>query len=332
MPGTGIEIIGMISTTLASELYGRSIIAGAVDPEFIARFARAHEDGGFDRVLVGYCSSGADGFVVAAHARRAPSGSAFSSPTARASSRRRSPRARRPRSTTSPAAASRSTSSPAAATPSSSATATSSTTTRATAAPTSTSTSCARIWTSDAPVRLRRRVLPVARRVLRREAAAAAARSRSTSAAPPAPALAVGAQARDVYALWGEPVAAVARAIAEVRAAAAPPGRDAALQRLVAADPRRDRGRRPGRGRATSSSASSSCRGGGRRRRARPQSVGSQRLLDLAARGEVHDKRLWTRDRRGDRRARQHHRAGRHAGAGRRIAARLLRRRRRRTS
>jgi alkanesulfonate monooxygenase len=27
---------------------------------------------------------------------------------------------------------------------------------------------------------------------------------------------------------------------------------------------------------------------------ARPQSVGSQRLLDLAARGEVHDKRLWT--------------------------------------
>ena len=36
----GIEIIGMISTTLASELYGRSIIAGAVDPAFIARFAQ----------------------------------------------------------------------------------------------------------------------------------------------------------------------------------------------------------------------------------------------------------------------------------------------------
>src|SRR5712691_9795386 len=58
----------MISTTLASELYGRSIIAGDVDPEFIARGSRVHEDGGFDRVLVGYGSTGADGFAVAAHA------------------------------------------------------------------------------------------------------------------------------------------------------------------------------------------------------------------------------------------------------------------------
>ena len=64
----GIEIIGMISTTLASEIYGKSIITGAVDPGFIARFARAHEEGGFDRVLVGYGSTGADGFVVTAHA------------------------------------------------------------------------------------------------------------------------------------------------------------------------------------------------------------------------------------------------------------------------
>ena len=68
MHRTGIEIIGMISTTLASEIYGKSIITGAVDPRFIADFARAHEAGGFDRVLVGYGSTGADGFVVAAHA------------------------------------------------------------------------------------------------------------------------------------------------------------------------------------------------------------------------------------------------------------------------
>src|SRR5687768_5785984 len=68
MKRPGIEIIGMISTTLASELYGRSIISGAVDPDFIAKFARVHEDGGFDRVLVGYGSSGADGFAVTAHA------------------------------------------------------------------------------------------------------------------------------------------------------------------------------------------------------------------------------------------------------------------------
>ena len=63
MPGTGIEIIGMISTTLASEIYGKSIITGAVDPGFIAEFARAHEDGGFDRVLIGYGSTGPDGFA-----------------------------------------------------------------------------------------------------------------------------------------------------------------------------------------------------------------------------------------------------------------------------
>src|SRR5436309_15208596 len=68
---TEIEIIGMISTTLASEIYGKSIITGAVDPSFIADFARAHEEGGFDRVLVGYGSTGADGFVVAAHAAAA---------------------------------------------------------------------------------------------------------------------------------------------------------------------------------------------------------------------------------------------------------------------
>ena len=68
---TGIEIIGMISTTLASEIYGTSIIAGAVDPRFIEEFARVHEEGGFDRVLVGYGSTGADGFVVTAHAAAA---------------------------------------------------------------------------------------------------------------------------------------------------------------------------------------------------------------------------------------------------------------------
>src|SRR5438132_13639674 len=68
---TGIELIGMISTTLASEIYGKSIITGAVDPRFIAEFARVHEDGGFDRVLVGCGSTGADGFVVTAHAAAA---------------------------------------------------------------------------------------------------------------------------------------------------------------------------------------------------------------------------------------------------------------------
>src|SRR4030095_13903490 len=43
------------------------------------------------------------------------------------------------------------------------------------------------------------------------------------------PALAVGARHADVYALWGEPIAAIRRQMAEVRAAA-PPGRDARVR------------------------------------------------------------------------------------------------------
>ncbi|MHB8575166.1 MAG: LLM class flavin-dependent oxidoreductase [Dehalococcoidia bacterium] len=65
-----IEIIGMISTRPASEQDGPavSIIGGHVDPDFVRRFTRAHEDSGFDKVLVGYGSSGPDGFSVAGYA------------------------------------------------------------------------------------------------------------------------------------------------------------------------------------------------------------------------------------------------------------------------
>ncbi|MEZ4482534.1 MAG: LLM class flavin-dependent oxidoreductase [Dehalococcoidia bacterium] len=38
---------------------------GHADLEFLAKFARAHEEAGFDRVLVGYGSSGPDGLGVA---------------------------------------------------------------------------------------------------------------------------------------------------------------------------------------------------------------------------------------------------------------------------
>src|SRR5207237_5328492 len=68
---SGIELIGISPPTRPSEIYGKSIITVAVDPRFIAEFARVHEDGGFDRVLVGYGSTGADGFVVTAHAAAA---------------------------------------------------------------------------------------------------------------------------------------------------------------------------------------------------------------------------------------------------------------------
>ena len=37
---------------------------GAVDRSWIGEFAQAHEASGFDRVLVGYSSTAADGFLV----------------------------------------------------------------------------------------------------------------------------------------------------------------------------------------------------------------------------------------------------------------------------
>ncbi len=64
-----VEFIGMIGTRPASEtMAGGSIVGGHIDPAFVEQFSRAHEDGGFDTVLVGYGSSGPDGFGVASYA------------------------------------------------------------------------------------------------------------------------------------------------------------------------------------------------------------------------------------------------------------------------
>ena len=67
-PGTykDIEILGMIGTADASEV--RPPHGPVIDPDYTARFARAHEEGGFDRVLVGYGSGWAEGTQVAAYA------------------------------------------------------------------------------------------------------------------------------------------------------------------------------------------------------------------------------------------------------------------------
>ena len=59
-----VELIGMIHHRLASEIHAPS--GPAFDREYIRDIARAHEDGGFDRVLVGYFSTAPDGFLVAA--------------------------------------------------------------------------------------------------------------------------------------------------------------------------------------------------------------------------------------------------------------------------
>src|SRR6202789_3257587 len=61
-----VEFIGMIGTKNESEI--RLTAGPVIDPDYVKRFARAHEDAGFDRVLIGYSSSRPDGTQVAAYA------------------------------------------------------------------------------------------------------------------------------------------------------------------------------------------------------------------------------------------------------------------------
>ena len=66
-----VEFIGMIGTRPASEIHPPS--GPPIDRDYITRFARAHEQSNFDRILVGYFSNAADGFLVATHAAYATS-------------------------------------------------------------------------------------------------------------------------------------------------------------------------------------------------------------------------------------------------------------------
>jgi alkanesulfonate monooxygenase len=61
-----VEFVGMISTRDQSEI--RRPSGPVVDRDYVRRFARAHEDAGFDRVLIGYASSEPEGTHVAAYA------------------------------------------------------------------------------------------------------------------------------------------------------------------------------------------------------------------------------------------------------------------------
>jgi alkanesulfonate monooxygenase len=60
-----VEFIGWVDSQESSEIVPPS--GPAFDPDAIARAARTHEGSGFDRVLIGYFSYGADGFLVGAH-------------------------------------------------------------------------------------------------------------------------------------------------------------------------------------------------------------------------------------------------------------------------
>jgi alkanesulfonate monooxygenase len=61
-----VEFIGMIQPRDMSET--RRPTGPAVDPGYIKAAAQAHDEGGFDRILIGWHSNGPDGFQIAAHA------------------------------------------------------------------------------------------------------------------------------------------------------------------------------------------------------------------------------------------------------------------------
>ena len=64
-----VEIIGMIGAEKGTSSKNQvSVIGSGVSRDHIVEFAKAHENSGFDKVLVGYRSSAADGFIVAMHA------------------------------------------------------------------------------------------------------------------------------------------------------------------------------------------------------------------------------------------------------------------------
>ena len=292
----GIEVIGMIGTRSASELDGpqANLIGGHVDKQFVRDFARAHEDGGFDKVLIGYGSSGPDGFSVASYVASVTDRLGFLI-------------AHRP-GFVAPTLAARK-------------------------AATLDQFSDGRVslhfitggndaeqqrdgdwlghddryrrtdeyldvmkleWTSDKPFDYDGEFYHV---------------KGGTSEVKPlqrphvpvyfgglsGPARDVGAKHADVYMMWGEPVASVRQEIAEVHAAAAKYGRkprfSVSFRPIIAATEEKAWEKahdylerivalRKG---ATGVPAAY-----------KPQAVGSQRLLSLADRGEVHDKRLWT--------------------------------------
>ena len=60
-----IEFLGMIGVKPSEDNAAVHIIGGGISREYLCEFTRAHEEAGFDQVLVGYTSSAADGLHVA---------------------------------------------------------------------------------------------------------------------------------------------------------------------------------------------------------------------------------------------------------------------------
>ena len=63
-----VRVIGMIGVAPPAGEATVHVIKGGISPSYLTAFAQAHEAAGFDLVLVGYTASSAEGFLVAQHA------------------------------------------------------------------------------------------------------------------------------------------------------------------------------------------------------------------------------------------------------------------------
>ncbi|TPG49516.1 LLM class flavin-dependent oxidoreductase [Roseomonas nepalensis] len=66
LPADGVEFIGMVQPRQQSEIHPAS--GPSIDPGYLVASAQAHDEGGFDRILIGWFSDGPDGLQLAAHA------------------------------------------------------------------------------------------------------------------------------------------------------------------------------------------------------------------------------------------------------------------------
>ena len=296
-----VEFIGMISTRDQSEI--RQTAGPVVDRDYVRRFSRAHEDAGFDRVLIGYSSSQPDGMQVAAYAAAHTERLGFLV-------------AHRP-GFVAPTLAARTLASLDQFTSGRAAvhiiTGGSDSEQRRDGDYLTKDERYDRTdeyidllkltWTSDAPFSYKGRYYQV-------EDSYAAVRSQQEPRIPvyfggssPA-AYRVGGKQADVFALWGEPLKETAEQIAEVRAAAEAAGRTEPPKISVSFRPILGPTEELAWDRAhqildTTRENVAAFRGAWRRPTggtdgAGPQNAGSQRLLAAAEKGELHDRALWT--------------------------------------
>lgn len=296
-----IEFIGMIGTRPVSELDGSSVsLTGrTVEPAYVRKFAQAHEEGGFDRVLIGYGSTEPDGFMVTAYA-------------ASVTERLNFLIAHRP-GFVAPTLVARK---------------------LATLDQFTNGRIAVQIMTGGSDVEQQRdgdwldhdtcyhrtdEYLDIVRRVwtsvtpfdyegefYRVKNAFSEVKPLQKPYLPiyfggtSGPAVPVGAKHSDVYAMWGEPLAAIKERIAQVKTAA-PPGRSLRFSvslRLILGETEEKAWERAyyilSRIKDTRAAVASRPPGRPYLVSARPEAVGSRQLLQFAQESEIHDKRLWT--------------------------------------